>query len=151
MRLLLDFEEGAEKAFRMDEGDRLAMRVLADAAVADEADVAALQLAERFRHVVDIEADMVEPAGRVLLEEAGDRPVGAHGLDQLDLRVAELDIGEADALLRILVGLAGGEAIGLRQMRNRLGEIGDGDGDVAQSLEHRALPSFVLMPRSIST
>ena len=78
-RQILDFEERAEKTFRMNEGDPLAVGVRADAPLSDQADIAPLQFIERFGNVVNIEADMMNSAGGIFLQKFAIGPSGRIG------------------------------------------------------------------------
>ena len=89
-----------QKSFGMQEQHRLAVRADLRLAVAEHARAGGLQLVARGEDVVDLVADMMHAAGRVLLEEGGDRRALAERLQQLDLGVAAVDEHDRDAMLR---------------------------------------------------
>ena len=88
--------------------------------------------------VVGGEAEVVDP-GPALGEETGDRRVGRGGLEELDLRLAAGDHGDAHALLRHLFDRLDDEAHRLVEAA-RLGDRGDRDADVVDALDHSAPP-----------
>src|SRR3990167_10096921 len=88
---LFQLDERAVQIFRVEEDDGLAMR--ADLRLAGTCDGDALDghLLAGGADVLDLDADVVDAALRVLRKEAGDGRVLAQGLQQFDLGVAEID------------------------------------------------------------
>src|SRR4029079_14615649 len=90
------FREHAAHVLGVDEEDERAVR--ADARLSEDARALGFELGFRGVDVGNLEADMVLPAQRVLLEEFHDRRVLAQGLDQFDLRIGRVDEADTDAL-----------------------------------------------------
>ena len=83
----------------MQEQHRLAMRADLRLAVAEHPRAGRHQPVARGQDVVHLVADMVHAAGRVLLEEGGDRRALAQRFEQFDLGVAGVDEDDRHAVL----------------------------------------------------
>src|SRR5208283_153831 len=133
---LLEFDERAAEILRMQEQHRLAMRADLRLAVAEHARALGFELVARGDDVLDLIAEMMNAARRILLDEARDRGLVAIGFEELDLRVRQLDEDDLDPVLR--------DDLRLRDLRaERAGvslhsffEIRDGDGDVIETSDH---------------
>src|SRR5689334_4997678 len=95
-RRLHDLGQHAAHIPGMEEEDRRA--VGADPGGAENTDAFAFEPGPRRRDVRYLEADMVLPARRILLEEIDDRGVRPERFDQLDLAVRRVDEADPDAL-----------------------------------------------------
>src|SRR5438045_208268 len=93
-----DLGQDAAHVLRVDEEDERPMR--ADARLAEHPRTLGFELGLGGVDVGHLEADMVLPAERVLLEESHDRRALAERLDQLDLRIGSVDETHAHALRR---------------------------------------------------
>src|SRR5438876_6425649 len=102
----------------------------------DERCARVAQRRHRLTDVVDPEADVVQPLA-VLVEPGCKLRVAVQRLDELDVRVAGVQIGEADVGRREL--LSGGdletEAAGVELERG--GSVPDEDGDVVETPQQR--------------
>src|ERR1044072_2619699 len=90
------FRQHAAHVLGMDEEDERAMR--ADARLAEDARALSLEFGLGGVDLGHLEADVMLPAERVLLEELHDRAILAEWLNQLDLVVGRVDEAAADPL-----------------------------------------------------
>ncbi len=79
---------------------------------------------------------MMNAALGIAFEELGHRRIRPRRLHQLDLRGAELDIGEADALLGVEHARSDLEPVFLMELPRRRFDIRHDDRDMAQSGNH---------------
>ena len=84
-----------------------------------------------FVHLVDAQREMMDAALRIAFEEFGDRRIRPRRLHQLDLRGAELDIGEAHALLGVHHARPELKAVFLVEVARRRFDIRHDDRDMA--------------------
>src|SRR5262245_28461841 len=134
--VLLELDQRAEKIAGMEEGDWLARDVVLRPAFTKNADAVFGKSVRGFLYVVDPEAEMMNAALRIALEEFGDRRVGPRRLHQFDLAVAEFDIGEAYALLDVLHARPNREPVFRVELPRRRFEIRHDDRDMTQSGDH---------------
>ena len=105
-------------------------------AVAEHAGAAGAQPVAGGEDVVDLVADMVHAAGRVLVEKAAHRRIGPERLQQFDLAVRQLDKDDRDAVRRQRVRLrhAGAERVAVE--RRGGGEVRHDDRDMVEPADH---------------
>ena len=116
----------------MDEGDRAAVEPRARPLV-DQLGAGGSETLELGLDVVDLDRKVVH-ARAASIEELPDRSVGSERGEQLDPAVADLEHGRLDALVgdRLAQDELGPEEP--TPARHRLGEVGNGDADVMNSL-----------------
>ena len=90
--------------------------------------------------VLDLEAHVVDAAGRVLGEEARDRGTFAQRMQKLDLGVRQVDEDDGDAVIGFFLGRVdlGAERVAILGGGGR--EVRDGDGDVIEATDHGETP-----------
>jgi len=91
-----NFREHAAHVLRVNEKDGRA--VSADARGTEDACALPLEPCTRLLNVIRLEADMMLPASRVLLEELQNGGILAQRLDQLDLLIGRVDETDAHSL-----------------------------------------------------
>jgi 2,3-bisphosphoglycerate-independent phosphoglycerate mutase len=108
-------------------------------AVAEDARASRAQPVARGMDVIDLVADMVDPARGILLEKAPDRGILAEGVEKLDLGVRQFDEDDGDAVIGLVLRRAdrGAERVAILR-RSRL-EIRHGNGDMVQATDHGRL------------
>src|SRR5262249_56469970 len=79
--------------------------------------------------IVDAEAEVMDAALRIALEELGDRRIPPRRLHQLDLAAAQLDIGETHALLGVDHGRSDAKPVFVVELPRRRFEIRHGNRD----------------------
>src|SRR6266478_2804484 len=94
---LFDLDEGAAEILGVEEQHRLAMGTDFRLAVAEDARAGRAEAIARGHDVIDLTAQMMHAAGRVLVEKAAHRGIGAERLQQLDLAIRQLDKNYRDA------------------------------------------------------
>src|SRR5262245_29462996 len=134
--MLLELDQRAEEVTGMDEGDALASDVALRPAAAQHAHARRAEAALGLGNVIDTETEVMDAALRIALEKLGHGRIRPRRLDQLDLAGAELDIGEAHALLGVRHARADLEPVLVVELpRGRL-DVGYDDGDVVQAGDH---------------
>ena len=106
--------------------------------IANGADVGRLALRDALLDALHFDANVVEAAVRVLVQEGLNGALLAEGVEELELRVGELHKNGGDAVLgEVLRGghLRGEEGlVHVGGLVDALG-LGDGDGDVVEAAE----------------
>src|SRR5687767_8021839 len=133
---LFQLHQGAQEVLRVDERDALAVHVALLLARSEHARAFFREPGGRGGHVVHLEAEMVDAARGVALEELRDRRIRARGLHQLDAGVRQLDVGHPHALLIVDLRRADIQPVDLFQALRRRVEARHHDGYVAQSGDH---------------
>src|SRR5215831_4470135 len=131
-----ELDQCAEKIAGMEKGDRLAGDVVLRLAGAQHAHAVPSERMRGFLDVVDAEAEVMDAAFRIALEESGDRRIRPRRLHQLDLAAAELDIGETHALLGVDHARSDAKPVFVVELPRRRFEVRHGDGDMAQCGDH---------------
>src|SRR4051794_1563746 len=88
---LLQLDQGAAEVFWVQEQNRLVMGAEFRLAVAEHAGTGGGQTVTGGKDIVNLVADMVHAAGRVLVEKAAHRRIGPKRVQQLDLAVRQFD------------------------------------------------------------
>jgi hypothetical protein len=108
-------------------------------AIAQNARTCGPQSVARGDNVVDLVAEVVHAAGRVLVEKAAHRGIGPERLQELDLRVGQLDKDDRHAMRRqrLRRRYAGAERVAVH--RGRRGQVRHHDRDMVEPADHRRL------------
>src|SRR6476469_30875 len=119
----------------MHESYSLAVHVLLHA-VANHARAFVLKLDDTRLDAVHLQAEMMYAAARIALEEFRDGRIGARRLHELDLRIAEIDVRHAHALLLVHADFADFQAVFFFELARGGLEVRHNDGHVAESGNH---------------
>src|SRR6056297_3047926 len=117
----------------MQEQHRLAMRADLRLARAEDPRPVFDELVARGMDVRDLVADVVDAAGRVLLEKAVDRAV-------LSQRVEQLDEDDPHPVIGLVLRRADRRAERASILRGRGLEVGHRDGDMVETSDHGDTP-----------
>ena len=129
--VFFELHQSAQEIVRMDEGDPFARHIELRRAVAQHADALGGEFAGGGVHIVHAQAEMVDAAARISLQEFRDRRIRPRRLHQLDLGAADVDIGEPHALLLVEPALAGRQSVFLLQHARRRLDVRHDDRHVA--------------------
>ena len=97
-----------------------------------------LQPVARREDVVDLVAEVMDPAARVLREEGRDRRGLPQRMQELDLGVRQLDEDHGHPVLRLVLRRPDPRAQRVAILRRRGGEVRHGDGDMVEPSDHAA-------------
>src|SRR5262249_24136811 len=120
----------------MKEGDRLAGDVALRLAGAQHAHAVLSERTCGFLDIVDAEAEVMDAALGIALEEFGDRRIRPRRLHQLDLTAAELDVGQTHALLGVDHARSDAKPVFVVELPRRRYEVRHGNRDMAQWGDH---------------
>jgi len=140
--IFFEFGQHAVTILGVEEDDGLA--VGADAwLLGQEADLLGLQLLHRLLDVVDFDADVVHSSRFVLVQEGGDGAFVAQGMQEFELRVAQVDEHHRHAVGGQVLRIADGRPQNVPVENSGLFEVGHDDGNVVQVPELKSGRRFV--------
>jgi len=123
----------------MHESDAFAVHIAALPALAEHARALLREAGSSRGDIVHVEAEMMDAAARISFEEFRHRRIRPRRLHQLDLGGAEIDVGEAHALLLVEHALAHDQSISVGERACGGVDVGHDDRHVSKTDSHPVL------------